>query len=105
LDKAHDTLRYSRALTKYNAMLSDSKLTPSARILAEMQQHKESFTEFSMRKAMQHSGHYQAKKLSDRRFKYYESLSRKSHRQQQQIETSDNTKALIDRLVLNSVTV
>jgi glutamate--cysteine ligase len=105
LDKAHDTLRYSRSLTRYNAMVIDSQLTPSARILSEMQQHKESFTEFSMRKAMQHSDHYQAKKLSERRFKYYESLSRKSHRQQQQIETSDNNKALMDRLVSNSVTV
>ncbi len=35
-------------------MLVDSSLTPSARILAEMQKNKESFTEFSMRKAIEY---------------------------------------------------
>jgi glutamate--cysteine ligase len=105
LDKTYDTLRYSRSLTEHKAMLLDSKLTPSARILHEMQQHEESFTKFCMRKAILHREHHQTKKLSAGRFKYYESLSRKSHRQQKKMESSDNGKAMVDQLIVNSVTV
>jgi len=105
LDKTHDSLRYSRTLSEHQAMLLDPSLTPSARILAEMLNNKESFTEFSMRKAIEHRDYYQSKQLSDRRFEYYESLSRKSHCQQKTLENSDDNKAVIDRLVTNSVSV
>ena len=105
LDKAHDSLRYSRTLDEHKAMLLDSSQTPSARILLEMQKNKESFTAFSMRKATQHRKFYQAKKLSDRRFRYYESLSRKSHCQQKVMENPDDSETKIDTLVLDSVSV
>lgn len=105
LDKTHDTLRYSRSLAEHKTMLLDPKLTPSARILHEMQQHEESFTEFCMRKAVQHREHHQARKLSASRFKYYESLGRKSHRQQKKMENGDHGKAMIDQHILNSITV
>ncbi len=104
LDAVHDTLRYSRALSEQREKVINPELTPSARILSDMHKHEESFTEFAMRKSIEHHEYYQARKLSERRNKYYESLSQKSYRQQQELERSDTSKQLVDEFLLSSVT-
>ena len=104
LDAAHDTLRYSRALCEQREKIINPALTPSARILSDMHEHEESFTEFAMRKSREHHKYHQSRKLSQRRREYYESLSRKSYRQQQELERSDTCRQLGDQLLISSVT-
>lgn len=102
LDSTNDTLRYTRALNTQRNCVVDPQQTPSARILAEMHEHQESFTEFAMRKSIQHHNYFKNRNLGDGRYKYYQYLSRKSHRQQQQMEKRDHSQETIDRRIANS---
>lgn len=104
MDISHDTTRYNRALTEQRRKVLDPQLTPSARILHEMYENRESFTEFSLRKSAEHHDHFQAIQLATGHHKYYEYVCRKSHREQQKLETCDNPREMINRLILNEVT-
>lgn len=90
LDEAYQTVRYSRSLDEHLQMVKDSSLTPSARILSEMQDNNESFTEFAMRKSKQHHAYYHSISLPEERLNYFKALSRKSLRQQLMMEKVDN---------------
>lgn len=89
LDGARSSTDYTDALTHYRLLLQDSELTPSARILTNMREHKESFTDFVLRMSLDHHEFYLDEKLEPRRQQYYEALTRHSTRQQQRIEGCD----------------
>ena len=60
LDGDDPAASYSAALELQAAKIEDPALTPSARILAEMQQERESFFEFAMRMSRQHREYFAA---------------------------------------------
>ncbi len=101
MDQANDTLRYSQALGTQRKKIIDPQQTPSARILREMKQCQQSFTEFTMCKSIQNRNYFQARELPGERHQYYQTLSRKSHRQQQQMEARDLTREIDSQLVVN----
>jgi glutamate--cysteine ligase len=101
LDLANDTLRYSQALTTQREKIIDPEQTPSARILREMKQCQQSFTEFTMCKSIQNRNYFQARELPSERYQYYQTLSRKSHRQQQKMEARDLTREIAPQLAAN----
>lgn len=98
MDKAHHTNEYSCALNIQRNCVAFSELTPSSRMLQVMENNNESFTEFVLRQSMQHHRHHLDQRLETEREKYYQALSRKSHRQQQIMEADDKLSALIERL-------
>lgn len=101
LDEAYQTVRYSRSLNEYLQMVENPELTPSARILSDMQANNECFTEFAMRKSKQHHTYYQSINLPEEKLNYYNALSRKSLRQQLMMEKVDNESN--DERIYNTV--
>jgi glutamate--cysteine ligase len=90
IDQTTGTGNYVSTLEKQMNKVSDSDLTPSARIINQMLKEDLSFYEFSMR----------ASEISEQKFKKetiatatqtkYENLARKSHLKQAEIEKSDS---------------
>ncbi len=89
LDQTYACSRYSDAVQAHQKMISNPALTPSARILAEMHEHRESFIEFSLRKSYQQRDHYLKKQMDIRHFEKFEQLSQTSLQQQKTLEKKD----------------
>jgi glutamate--cysteine ligase len=51
LDQSHGGDAHSKAVDEQLAKIRDVSLTPSAKVLASMAEHKESFAQFSMRQS------------------------------------------------------
>ena len=64
LDDARGGARHSEALNTYRAMFTDFELTPSARMLAEMREHRASYIEWAEHKAVEFRDHHLARELS-----------------------------------------
>ncbi len=81
---------YTSALQQQFALIADTELTPSARVLAGMKTNQQSFASFSLNisKAYQHRA--QQKKLSAMRQQHFEHLAKNSHDKQKEIERADN---------------
>jgi len=86
LDNAQATTAYSEALVDLRQRLERPALTPSARLLAGMREHGESYSDFILRLSLQHHEDYLGRQLSDARREYYEALARQSQRQQLHLE-------------------
>ncbi|MCZ2943243.1 alginate biosynthesis protein AlgK, partial [Acinetobacter baumannii] len=55
LDQSHGGDNHSKAVDEQLAKIKDVSLTPSAKVLASMAEHKESFAQFSMRQSLAHA--------------------------------------------------
>ncbi len=89
LDSGNATPVYCSSLQQQRAKIADSDLTPSARLLAEMQENKEEFYDFSMRMSQQHQQWFASRPLPAEQMAAYEAEARRSHERQQEIEASD----------------
>ncbi|GAB3105595.1 glutamate--cysteine ligase [Pseudomaricurvus hydrocarbonicus] len=65
LDRSYDSRRYSEAVEAQRIKLTHPELTPSARILADMNAHGETFFRFAMNQSLKHSQAYIERPLSD----------------------------------------
>lgn len=65
LDEAWESLDYSAALTAQKAKVDDSELTPSARILHDMREHKLPFFRLAMNYSERWSRHFRNRELDD----------------------------------------
>lgn len=63
LDQAHQETCYTASLQRQLALANDPELTPSARMLREMQDNHESFFEFAQRKSLEHRAHFLQRQL------------------------------------------
>ena len=89
LDQTFHCSRYSDAVLEHQKMIKNPALTPSARILAEMHDKKESFIEFSLKKSYQHRDYYLKKEINVQHFKKFNHLSLSSLQQQENLEKKD----------------
>ena len=70
--------------------LSDPDLTPSARMLAEMDQNGEEFYHFAMRMSRQHQQWFAERALDADKNAHFQTLARESIEKQRAIEADDD---------------
>ncbi len=88
LDSATGHSRHNEALELQRAKVADASLTPSARLLATLQQQQCSFAELALQLSQQHAADLRARPLSAERQAHYQQLASDSHSAQQAIEAA-----------------
>ena len=89
LDKETETPIYCSALQQQRAKITDSDLTPSARVLSDMADNKEEFAQFALRMSQQHQQWFAKHALEPEKQAQFEQAARDSQQRQKEIEASD----------------
>lgn len=89
LDAQSESNDYSRVLAEQRKAINEPDRTPSARILAEMRAHGESFFEFGLRMSEQHRDYFRDRALSPELLAQFRDTARQSLDEQAKIEASD----------------
>jgi len=90
LDRDGETPVYCATLQQQKAKIEEPELTPSARILAEMIENKEEFSEFSLRMSKQHQQWFAERPLDADKQRELEQIARESQERQHEIEQEDD---------------
>lgn len=98
LNKAGARTDYLQALDRQIDKIEESALTPSARILADLQDNDLSFFEFAMSLARQHQHYFRARPLEAEREALYREWSQRSIADQHAIEEANAHTAFEDYL-------
>ncbi len=89
LDRANYCENYFSSVKSQIASVFDPNLTPSARMLADMAEHKQGFFHFAQRMSKHHCHYYKNHPLAEEKIRFFEKLARESVEKQQQIEKED----------------
>ncbi len=89
LDRAGRRDCYQDALGEQRAKIEDPDRTPSARMLADMQENREEFYHFALRMSRQHQAFFAGRPLAPDRQAEFEAMARESIERQQAIESAD----------------
>lgn len=89
LDVQNDTNHYTQALETQRAAIEDPNLTPSARVLQDMQENRECFFELANRISKQHEKQLRNNTLTEKDMDFFLNHVRQSVEKQRQIEASD----------------
>jgi glutamate--cysteine ligase len=85
-----DTKRlYQRSLEIQIPAISDPDQTPSAQILMEMREKRDSFTRYAERLSHQHAEYFRNRPLSPEKYQQFSDQARKSLVEQERLEASD----------------
>jgi len=90
LDKGAANPCYVAALREQHAKVADADLTPSARMLADMAEHKEEFYHFALRMSREHQQWFAERPLEAEKLAAFEQQARESLAEQQRIEEADS---------------
>jgi glutamate--cysteine ligase len=91
LDRANGTAEYSTSLRAQVELVADPQRTPSARMLAEMREHGESFHSHAARKSAEHREYFRGQSLPPERLAGFEDGVRASLREQVELEAQDGS--------------
>ena len=89
LDQSHGADTHSKALDAQLAKVKDPSLTPSAQVLAAMNEHKESFAQFSLRQSQAHAEFFRSQPLPAAEQARFEAAARASLEQQTELEQNE----------------
>lgn len=89
LDHIHSGSNYADSIATQSAKVADPDLTPSGKILKDMEKNKLSFFEFSMRQSQLHRDHLQHDGLNEETVKMLEETAADSIKKQAEIEQQD----------------
>jgi glutamate--cysteine ligase len=89
LDASQGTDEHAKSLIVQRAKVTDPSLTPSAQVLASMNEHKEGFTAFSFRQSQIHADYFRSRPLSVEEQSSFESKARESLAQQAELEQTE----------------
>ena len=89
LDGCEPDRRYSSALALQRGVAADPDRTPSARMLREMRDNRESFFDFALRKSIEHRDAHLARPLTPDCDNYFREIAARSLVDQQAIEAAD----------------
>lgn len=81
---------YGRSLDAAQAVVADSELTPSARILAEMRENRESFNDYALRLSRRHAEYWRTRPLSPELARQFTQEAELSWAEQRRIEAADS---------------
>jgi glutamate--cysteine ligase len=79
---------YSRSLALQREVIYDPERTPSARVLAEMREHQETFFQFARRLSQQHQAYFKALSPDPERSRFLEEQAQQSWQQQRELEAA-----------------
>lgn len=80
---------YTAALNQQFALVTDTNLTPSARVITEMEAKSQSFSNFGLNISTQHQFFFKQKKIDALKQQYFEELANDAHDKQKEIERAD----------------
>ncbi len=80
---------YSKALVAQKAVIEDVERTPSAILLDEMHQDRESFFHFALDMSEKHEKYFKEANMPADRMAYFENIAKESLKRQQEIEAAD----------------
>ena len=80
---------YQQALTQQKAKVDDPQLTPSARILAELQSTGESFRTFALRQSQAHTGQLRSAPLDAEQQRLFSEMASQSLAEQAALEQQE----------------
>ncbi|MEE8056613.1 MAG: glutamate--cysteine ligase [Pseudomonadales bacterium] len=89
LDAAHGGEDYQRVCYQQRQKMADASLTPSARILADMQAQQKPFFHFAMDLAQQHGQQFRQRPLTGEELEYFKQQTEQSINRQAKIEAAD----------------
>ena len=89
LDASHGSDEHIKAIDLQLAKVKDSSLTPSAQVLAKMNEYKEGFTAFSFRQSQVHAEYFRSQPLSVEEQAEFETLARTSLAEQAELEQTE----------------
>ncbi|MDI3272961.1 glutamate--cysteine ligase [Pseudomonas sp. AL03] len=89
LDQSHGGDAHSKALDAQLAKVKDPSLTPSAQVLAAMAEHKESFSQFSLRQSRAHAEFFRSEPLNGDDQAKFEARARSSLAEQVEQEQNE----------------
>jgi len=89
LDMGQPGRPYCDSLAVLQEVARDPERTPSARMLAEMQENKESFFDFALRKSTQHREYFAGLQADPERTRLLRTMAETSLQKQHEIEASD----------------
>lgn len=90
LDKANNNTACQAGCRKQREVVQDPENTPSARIIREMREQKESFFPYSMRYSQMHAGYFNDFRLDPQQQAFFNDAAQQSVSAQQQMEADDN---------------
>jgi len=90
LDGDNTEAPYMAALKEQISKFNHVELTPSAKILASMTEHRQPFFKFAMQQAQQHNLLFNEIQLSDSEYACFKAASQKSIQQQRELESEDS---------------
>ncbi len=86
LDRAQGGQAHAEALQAQRLKVEDTRLTPSAQVLAELRERGESFSEFSLRQSRLHAEYFRAEALAPDDQARLEAMARESLEEQARLE-------------------
>lgn len=89
LDEGHRTSSYRENLDALRLRIEAPQHTPSAKVLAEMEEHEEEFVQFAMRISRAHQERFASEALPEETRDRFLKVARESIAEQQRIEQSD----------------
>jgi glutamate--cysteine ligase len=89
LDKKASSKPYTKSLLKQKAKFIDADLTPSARMLEEMRENKESFHRFAARKSKLHQHYFKKVQLPEDKQELFQNEAKLSLEKQKKVEAED----------------
>jgi glutamate--cysteine ligase len=90
LDGDDATCPYSEALAQQREAVLNPELTPSAQMLSQMRENRESFFAFAQRMSQQHHGYFSAKPLQEHHKVLLTQEAAESLQRQREIEAADS---------------
>ncbi len=90
LDQTHQTQAYSEALNVQRAKLHDPALTPSARVLAAIEQHGNSFFRFALAQSQAHQAYFLERPLEPEQQRAFQAQADSSLAEQAALEAADD---------------
>lgn len=89
LDRAHCSNAYREAIALQRSVIGNPEATPSARVLAGVRAHGDSFFQFAMERSRSHDAHFRARPLDASTEAEFARLARESLARQAAIEAAD----------------
>ncbi|MFN0002299.1 MAG: glutamate--cysteine ligase [Pseudohongiellaceae bacterium] len=89
MDNIHGTTSHSAATREQVAKITNSELTPSAKVLQRMRELKTPYFQFAMNQSLAHSDYFRGLKLSTDKMTNFEIMSQTANQQRINIEQLD----------------
>ncbi|KUJ83901.1 glutamate--cysteine ligase [Microbulbifer flavimaris] len=89
LDRAWESGDYQAAVDAQRAKVRGEAKTPAARVLAEMEEHGQSFSQWATEKAEQHRNYFLERPLDSAESEHFQQQARDSLQRQSEVEAAD----------------